>query len=319
MQFGTIVARGFRASHAALVMGLYFFLLFAPTQLVGAISQSLTPRLMVAPGQPPDLQLAMLLVPLGCVNWMFLFALIFLSPLLIGGAIGRIRDRIEPVNRPTASLDSYGRIFYGRLLGSLGLLIACAIVAMLPAMCIGFATAMQLMADTMRTGQTDPAQIQQMTRQLYTQPLFLTLMVLSTLAMTALALVFNLANVIVVCDGERVIAAWSKSLRFCRANFSAVFGLGLINIGLGIPATAQGVVSGLLLIGQLPVLLALALFQSAYISYMFVLGIGLSTSLYLARRPAAPGTVTLGPRIEPGPGPFINPSENPYRQPESDG
>jgi hypothetical protein len=52
---------------------------------------------------------------------------------------------------------------------------------------------------------------------------------------------------------------------------------------------------------------------------VFVLGTGLSTSLYLARRPAVQGVVTLGYGSEPRPTPIVQSTENPYRQPGSDG
>jgi hypothetical protein len=315
MSFGSIVSRGIQACPAALVAAVYFFLLFAPTQLASAVTQSLTPRMLTAPGQPPDLQVTMMVLPLACVTWIFLIALIFITPLLNGGMIGRIRDRIE--GQPLAKFGSYGRMFYGRLLGSVGLFIACAIVAMLPVMCFGMIMGMQQAAEAMRSGQADPAQIQQMARNLYKQPLYLALMAFSMLAMTVLGLLFHITNAAIVCDGERVMAAWSRSWRFFQENFGAMAGLGLINIGLSIPAGAFGVVSGMMLVESLAVLLAGALVQSVFISCLFVLGAGLSTSLYLARRPAAPGAVSSPSPAGPGQFGSADQTENPYRQPGS--
>ena len=81
------------------------------------------------------------------------------------------------------------------------------------------------------------------------------------------------------------MAAWQKSLRFCRRNFSAVLVIWLLTLAIGILISPLSLVGPLGLVKVVWVLAVLALLYSAIIGYAGVLWAGVGMSLYLGRQP----------------------------------
>jgi hypothetical protein len=162
------------------------------------------------------------------------------------------------------------------------------IALMLPAMCIGFGLAFQEMAKAMPAVTEEGTQApdpQQLTRQLLLHPVVLVAMVVSAFLVSAASMVYWMANCIVVSEQERVMAAWRKSLRFCRRNFSAVLVIWLLSLAVGVLISPLSLVGPFGVVKEVWVLAALALLYSAIIGYAGVLWAGIGMSLYLARRP----------------------------------
>jgi hypothetical protein len=163
---------------------------------------------------------------------------------------------------------------------------------MVPVMCLGMSLAFQELANTMSVVPAEGApssqslDTQQLTRQLFTHPVVLVGMGLASVLMAAVAMVYWVANCVVVSEQQTVLASWRQALGFCRQNLSVVLVVGLLTYAVGL------VISPLSLVGQLGIvkepwiLVALAVWYSAFLGYWGVLLAGLSMSLYLARRQA---------------------------------
>jgi hypothetical protein len=288
MPIGRIISRGLTAAHSALLGALYLFLLQAPLQVMNAFAQGFQARAMPSSERQPDLNRMMQSLSLSCGSLILALAVLFLFPLVQGGILGRVRDRLETPDRPPGQLGAYGRIFYARLLGSAGLYMLVLFVLMSPGMCIGFGLAFQEMAKAMPAVTEEgsrPPDPQQLTRQLFVHPVVLVAMVVSVLLVSAASMVYWIANCIVVSEQERVMAAWRKSLRFCRQNFSAVLAIWLLSLAVGVLISPLSLVGPLGVISEVWVLAALALLYCAIIGYLGVLWAGVGMSLYLGCRP----------------------------------
>jgi len=117
--------------------------------------------------------------------------------------------------------------------------------------------------------------------------------VIASLLVSAVGIVYWVANCIVVSERERVVVSWRKALHFCRQNFSAVLVVWLLNLAVGLVISPLGLVVQLGLVARvvpvvaLALVVALTLLYAALISYWSVLLAGLTMSLYLARRSPA--------------------------------
>jgi hypothetical protein len=299
MPIGRVVSRGLVAAHGVLVGALYLFLLHAPSQVLGAVAQAF----QIKPGQPPDPMQLLLAVLVGFGSLVFTLAVFFLFPLVQGGILGQVRDRLESPEQPPGHFSHYGRTFYVRLLGSEGLFVLAVLLFMVPAMCLSAALGWQALAMYAEPGQPPPSQPpdpQQLTRHLMMHPLFLVGMAVLSLLLSAVGMVYWLANCIVVREKERVLASWEKALSFCRQNFSAVLAVWFLTVALGLLLCPLGMLGQLGVVKDLWVLVPLALLYAALIGYLGVLLAGVNMSLYLARRPASG-------QSEPGPEP-VRPS-----------
>jgi hypothetical protein len=280
MRVGQIIARGFAAAHGALVGALYVFLLQAPLQVLSALTQGFQPQMTPAPGQQPDAKQLVLSVAFSCGTFVLALAVFFLFPLVQGGILGQVRDRLESPQQPPGPFAPYGRAFYRRLLGSQALFTLLMFVALLPLM--GLTVGLYFQVQEM--GSAAPADPQQLNRQLLSYPVMVVCMVIFAVLAAAVGMVYWVANTIVVAEKERVFASWRQALHFCRQNFAAVLAVWLLNFAAGL------LMSPLALVGQRGVvkepwaLVGLAVVYSALIGYWSVLLAGLMMSLYLARR-----------------------------------
>jgi hypothetical protein len=282
MPVGRVVARGVVAAHGALLGALYLFLLHAPNQLLAAGAQAFPIR----PGQQPDPRQVLLAVFLGLGSLLFTLAVFFLFPLVQGGILGQVRDRLEPLRQPPRRFSDYGRAFYLRLLGSQGLFVLAVMALMVPAMCLGAALGWHALTMYLEPGASpaQPPDSQQLTRQLLANPVFLAGIAIVSLLVSAVGLAYWLANCIVVTEQERVLASWKKAIHFCRWNGSAVLVVWLLACGVGLLISPVGLVGQLGIVKELSVLVSLALLYAALIGYLGVLMAGVTMSLYLARR-----------------------------------
>jgi hypothetical protein len=286
MPIRQIIIRGLAAAHGALIGALFLFLLHAPAQVLGAVLQNVQVSMMAGPEQPPDPTQILLLCSLSFGSFVLALAVFFLFPLVQGGILGQVRDRLEPPPHPPGPFGAYGRAYYGRLLGSLGLFTLVMIVILLPVMVFAAALAIQVMAGVSAEGTTapPPPDPQQLTRQLLSYPVLLVLMLIATFLMMAAATVYWVSCCVIVSEQGRVLISCRKALRFCRQNFRAVLAVWLLTFAVSALISPLGLVGQLGLIKELWALVALALIYAALIGYWGVLFAGLIMSLYLARR-----------------------------------
>jgi len=299
MSIGHIIARGFAAAHAALVGALFVFLLQAPVQVLSAVGQGLQGEAMRGAGQQPDMNLVMLSLGFSCGTFVLALAVFFLFPLVQGGILGQVRVRLESPGQRPGPFGVYGRAFYRRLLGSQALFTLVILVVMVPVMCLSVVVTLQEIARAMPAGAAEgapaPATLDphEFTRQLLSNPAVLAGMVIASLLVSAVGIVYWVADCIVVSERERVVVSWRKALHFCRQNFSAVLVVWLLNLAVGLVISPLGLVVQLGLVARvvpvvaLALVVALTLLYAALISYWSVLLAGLTMSLYLARRSPA--------------------------------
>jgi hypothetical protein len=305
MPLGRVIARGFAAAHGALLGALLLFLLHAPAQVLNALTPGLQAEAMPAPGKQPDPSQVIVYLAVACGSLLLGVGVFFLFPLMQGGILGQVRDRLESPEQPPGRLGAYGREFYLRLLGSQGLFLLVMLTLMVPVMCLSMSLAFQEMARFAQNAAVDgapspqPPHTQQLTRRLMTHPGMLAGMAIAMILAGAMGMVYWVANCIVVSEREPVIASWGKAIHFCRRNLAAVLVVALIPFAVGILTSPAGLVGPMGIVMELWALVGLALLQSALIAYWGVLLPGLVMSLYLARRPVLeqPGPVA---RVAPG-------------------
>jgi hypothetical protein len=286
----SIIGRSFVAAHATLVGAFLLFLLHAPGQVLSAVAQGMQREVLSDSGrQFPATQLTLSL-SLSFGAFALAVAVFFLFPLLQGGILGQVRDRLQSRHQPPGPLGAYGRQFYVRLLESQGLVVLAMLGIMVPMMCVAMWLAFHQMIDALAAPPAEgapPPQIadpQQLTRQLLTQPAFLAGMVILSLLSSAVAIIYWLACSVIVSEQERVLASWWKALRFCWRNFGAVLAVWSLIVVVGILTAPVGLASQLGVVTDLWVIAAVALVNAALIGYVGVLLAGLSMSLYLGRR-----------------------------------
>lgn len=278
---GQVITRGFAAAHGALAGALYLALLHAPLQVVGALQQA-AQREVFVPGQDFDPgQLALVLLLAG-VSFLLALAVFFLFPLIQGGVLGQVRDRLDYPDQPPRSFKAYGRAHYARLLGSQALFLLIMLAVMVPVMALTVGLAMQAWA--LSPEAPEPGQLD---RQFLLYPAVLAAMAVAAVVMAAAGMVYWVANCVVVAERENAVAAWRKSLTFCRENFRGVLTLWLVNLAAGVVVAPLGLLGQLGIVTAWWALAALAVLHSAVIGYWGVVLAGLCMSMYLDRRTAS--------------------------------
>jgi hypothetical protein len=301
MRIGQIIVRGCAATRVALVGALLMFVLQAPLQVLGAFGPAVQRETMRGPGQQPDANQLLLNLSFSCGTFVLGLAVFFLFPLVHGGILGQVRDRLELPSRPPGQFATYARAFYARLLGSEALFMLMMFAVMVPVMCLGMGLMFQEMArfappDVAEGGPPPPfADPQQLTRQLLSRPAVLAGVGLAALLLSAVGMVYWVANCVVVADEEGVFDSWRKALRFCRHHLSAVLVVWLLNVVGGVLVSPLGLLGSLGVVQDPWVLVAVGLVYAAVIACWGLLLAGLVMSLYLARgspaeqpEPAAP-------------------------------
>jgi hypothetical protein len=127
--------------------------------------------------------------------------------------------------------------------------------------------------------------------------MFMGMMVIACLLLSAVALVYWIASCALVAEGGSVLASWRKALCFCRDNLCAVLTFWLLTVGIGIVTSPLSMVGQLGIVTNLWVLVPLAVVNAALIGYVGVLGMSVTMSLYLARRTSSapwPGCRSCG-------------------------
>jgi hypothetical protein len=216
-----------------------------------------------------------------CGAFVFGLAVFFLFPLVLGGILGQVRDRLECPGQTPGPFGKYGRTFYSPLLGSQALMTLFMFVLLLPVMAYVIWLAMQVIA----LGTS--ADSHQMSGPLLSNPALLACLLVISLLASAVGIVYWVANCIVVSERECLVASWRKSLRFCRDHFGAVLALWLVNLVAGLVMSPFALVGSLRFTTPLWVLVPLAVVYAALIAYWGVVLAGLVMSLYLAGSPPA--------------------------------
>ena len=290
MRIGQIISRGVVAAQAAMIGALYVFLLQAPVQVLSAIAQG---EGMAAPGQQPDATRLMFNLSLSCGTFVLSVVVFLLFPLVQGGILGRVRDHLKLPRLLPGPFAVYARAFYSRLLGSQALFALLMFAVMVPVMGLFVGSAFQEMAQARSSELAEgapaaqPPDPQHLTRHLLSQPAVLVAMGALSLLLSAVGMVYWVANCIVVSEEERVVASWRHSLRFCRQNLPAVAAVWLVNVVAGLLISPIGLIGVLGVVKEPWVLVAVALVYSAVIGCWSVLLAGLVMSLYLAGRSPA--------------------------------
>jgi hypothetical protein len=293
-----IVTRGFAAGSSVLAGALLLFLLHAPTQVLGAVAQHVQREAMPRPGQAPDVGQLALSFALSFALLLLALGVFFLYPLVLGGILGQVRDRLESPQQAPIRFGTYGRSFYVRLLGSLGVYALIMIVLMVPVMCLGVGLYFQYVAELEELAKPvtpegnavpQPPDPQQLTRQLLLHPVMVVGIAIASLLAAAASMIYWVANCMLVCEREGVFASWRKALRFCRQNLPAVLVVLLLSFAVGLLISPLGLLGQLGIVTELWALVSLALVYAAFIGYWGVVLAGLVMSLYLARRPLPPG------------------------------
>jgi hypothetical protein len=272
------LGRGVVAAHGALLGALFLFLLHAPLQVLSAVAQGIAKEAGREPGQQP----APAQLGLSCGTFVLSLAVFFLFPLVLGGILGQVRDRLESPQQAPGAFGNYGRAFYSRLLGMQALFMLVMFVLLLPVM----AYAMWLAMEAAALGSAAP-DAPLMTGQLLSRPALIAAMVAFSVAASVVGLVYWMANCVVVAEGERVMASWRRSLHFCRQNVAALLVLWLVNLAAGLVLSPFALVVSLRIVTPVWVLVPLAVVYAALIAYWGLILAGLVMSLYLAGRPPA--------------------------------
>jgi hypothetical protein len=283
---GQIIGRGIVAAHGVLLGAFLLFLLHAPAQVLNAVAQAVQAESLrgAAGGEIDPTQLSLAFLLFGC-SLLFSVAVIFLFPLVQGGILGQVRDRLESPHESPRRFGSYGWAHYARLLGSLGLCMLLMIAIMAPVMCVGTALSLNAFALTPEERPDDAAQ--QFARQFVTHPVTLVVIGITSLLAAALGMVYWIANCIIVSKSCGVLASWQLSLRFCRKNLCAVLAVCSLIVAVSIVVAPVSLAGQLGFVTDLGAAAGMALLYSAAVGYTGVLFAGLTMSLYLARRPPA--------------------------------
>jgi hypothetical protein len=287
----TILVRGLAAAHGALLGALFLFLLHAPSQILVAVSSRWQAGMTAAPGQEPDLKQIELSLASAVAGFVLAVAVFFLFPLIQGGILGQVHDRLESPHQRPGRFGIYGKAFYLRLLGCEGLFVAAMMAIMIPVVFLGATLAMQEIVKEIEpvvpeegTPSPPPLDPQEFNRHFLLNPVMLICMVIASLLATAAAVVYWVACSAVVSEQERVVAAWRKSFQFCQRNFSAAFVVCLLTFAVEVLISPLSMVAQLGIVKDVGVLVALGLLYAALIGYVAVLMAGLIMSLYLGRR-----------------------------------
>ncbi len=251
LPIGLILTRGIAAARASVLGALWLFLLYAPTQVLSAVLLGLQADAMAGAGKQPDSAQVITYFAAAGGGLVLALAVFFLFPLVQGGILGQIRDRLEEPHRQPGQLGVYGKAFYARFLGCEALFALGMFVILLPAMCAVAGFAFREIANAAPglpaegAAPAPPFDPQQLNRHLLSNPVMLAGVVVASLLASVVGMVYWMSCSIVVAEGERVVPSWRKSVRFCRQNVAAVFVLWLLNVAAGL------LVSPLGLLGQL--------------------------------------------------------------------
>jgi hypothetical protein len=293
-----IIGRGLAAAHGALLGVLYLFVLQAPLQVLGAESQVFQGKAMHVQGQQVDPGQVVLAVVWGLGAFALALAVFFLFPLVQGGILGQVRDRLESPSQPPGPFGRYARAYYLRLLGSQGLFLLAGLAIVVPVMVLSMSLAFQELAKAVPAGPDEviPSP-QEFQRQFLSHGGILSMIVINSLLMSAVAMVYWVANSIVVVEEGRVVASWRKALHFCRENLSAVLVVWLLAVAVGLVMLPLSMAGQLGLVNDPWILIGLAVVYAALLGYWGVLMAGLSVSLYLGRgAPSEQPDTVLSPR-----------------------
>ncbi len=213
-------------------------------------------------------------------------AVFFLFPLVQGGILGQVRDRLETPHQSPGPFAAYGRAYYGRLLGSLGLFTLLGFIIALPIMCLTFAVVLQVELLGVEAPAAPPPDAQQFLLKLLAHPATWVGIAMLMLVAAAVGMVYWVANCMLVCTRAGVFACWRQSLRFVRWNCAAWIAVCLLIVAVSAAITPVGLATQLGWVTNPWAAAAVALGYAALIGYTGVLFAGVVMSLYLSRRTA---------------------------------
>src|SRR5262249_22040865 len=140
------------------------------------------------PEQEPDAARVTFALALAGLTFLFGLAVFFIFPIVLGGILGQVRDRIESPDRPTGSFGAHARSNYVRLLGSETLFLLVTIVVVVPVMIL--AAALTVQAAWASSGGANQAVAN---RQIFQNPLMVVLMLVAMAVLSAAGMVYWMA------------------------------------------------------------------------------------------------------------------------------
>jgi hypothetical protein len=279
MTFGEVISRGVSAAHRSITGLILFFLLYGLFQASAVVAGGLMqPEAFAVPQGPGPPQLPPefpMIMAYGCFSCIWLLVMVFAGPWVTAGTLGQLHDRIQHPGSAPQSFAGYAGRFYVPLLILTLILVVIVVVAF---MILGLLSA-AITFDEMGGFPMQPAQA----RQLQTHPVNVASNVLGTLLMVSLALVFNLANSIVVIEHMDALTALGKAFEFVRRQIGDAGKLWVVNVLLALVMSGIGWSVQILEIHNLPMLLVLGMVIAVYLPYVLVLNLSWSVSLWLAR------------------------------------
>jgi hypothetical protein len=279
---GRALGRGFTAAHGALLGAVYLALLHAPLQVTNAFWQSVQSSTF-NPEREPDADRVALALGLAGLTLAFGLVVFFVFPLVQGGILGQVRDRLEAPGRPARSFGAYARANYTRLLGSQGLFLLITIAVVFPAMILAVALALPD-AWASSVAPNDQAQVN---RQLVQHPAVIATVLVSMLVLSAAGMVYWMANCVVVAERESTLAAWVRGFSFCCRNVPAVLAVWLVNLAAGVILAPLGMLGQFGIVTEWWALAALAVLYAVATGYWGVVLAGICMALFLSRPVAA--------------------------------
>jgi hypothetical protein len=280
LSFGQVIRRGFAAAHGVPAGAFWCFLLMVPLQVTGAVmnqvmfGSDLFEQLQTGEFEDTGKMPAGLItiIGAGCSMCIFLPIMFFALPLVWGGTVGQLRDRI--VGREMGAFGHYGKKFYVPML--LVVMMLCGAVFV-----VSFANGIvgQIIASTeIQPGQPmTTEQLQALSRH----PLNLISSAVTWLVMGAIGILVNLVGSAMAARGRGIGDALSQGFSFCGNHFGSVFKLYLVGVALFIPlAVLQSL--PMFVKPEIGIGVVIALSSGIYLGYLSVVEFGLAGSLFAA-------------------------------------
>lgn len=276
MTFGQILSRGVSAAHRSIPGFLLLFLLYGVFEGLSPVMVGLMrpEKFAMQPGQPPPPEFAMLMI-YGCFSCLWILVMVFVGPWVTAGTVGQFRDHIEHPGNIPGSFSGYGGRFY---LPMLVLTLIFFVIVVLLYLIMGLITA-AIMFDKMGRWPMQPAQVQ----QFQMQPATILTGLLAALLVVAMAIVFNLANSIVLTRYMDAFTALTQAFALVRRQFGDACKLWGVTALLALVVWGVSVVPQFFGVHNLTVLVILGIILAVYLPYAFLLSLGWSVSLVLAR------------------------------------
>ncbi len=285
LSFGGIVSRGFAIAHRTLAGTVLMFLILAPIQMGSAaagvwmLESGVMEKVQSAPKQgdalPPEF---FGLMAFGCGMVIWFGVILFAFPWIWGAFAGRQQDLVA--GRESQSLARHGRASWVTMLLLFICFVVFAILAAIPGAIAQKFAAMQVV--------TPEASIVEEIRMVARHPLVLGGNAVTVILIAGVSIIFNLAAAAHAARRRGFRDAMRQSFSLIAEHTGDVIKLFGIVLLLGLAFVAVNA-AGQFLPFTIPFAMATALVASLLSAYLFVVNLGLATSMYDSRRSGVEG------------------------------